>query len=93
MTDDEIGYEGVAEGVWTIGLTSGEIVRMPMWAGWVAQDLSGEWWMYEDKPDLVEKESIWGLSGTTRCLKAGDGVMNPDWKDSLRCLEDLIRHG
>lgn len=41
--------------------------KAPEWANWVARDLNGEWWWYEDKP-IARSDAF--MASTGRCESA-----------------------
>ena len=65
-------------------------VMVPMWAKWLAQDLNGNWYIYENKPK-VEFESYWkmtGLDTSARFEVITEGVPNQHWKETLVEIEE-----
>lgn len=59
----------------------------PEWARFKAQDQSGEWWWYEDRPDrsarmwVAVAEEVPGSAGGA--MVAAAGAQNPNWRDTL----------
>ena len=49
----------------------------PKWANWLAQDLSGRWWWYENKP---EPHATRWVAQNSRC----EPVEISHWEDSLQ---------
>ncbi len=52
---------------------------------WIAQDESGVWWGFENKPTVGLHGWIDSLDGTKILLKQ-DNKTNPEWRDSLQRL-------
>jgi hypothetical protein len=44
--------------------------KAPKWAQWLAMDLDGEWWWFEEKPDY-DRDCVWRSKGG-RHEKASD---------------------
>ena len=59
---------------------------LPHWVRWLAQDADGRWWAFEAEPN--EYDLGWYENEVGRCLKLGDGIPNPLWRESLRRLLD-----
>lgn len=53
----------------------------PEWANWLAQDLGGSWYWYEDKP--TSNGFAWGYGG--RCVFVGNSVSvnRREWRNTL----------
>ena len=57
----------------------------PKWAYWAAQDADGEWWWYEGKPYIGEKDELWlydyapSYDADLMCQTEP----NPNWRDTL----------
>ena len=53
---------------------------LPDWADWRAQDYTGAWWVYENKP--AQFDGIFGVvSGKTKHLLSH--MSSPNWRDTL----------
>jgi hypothetical protein len=52
----------------------------PKWANWLAQDLSGHWWWYENKPKYSEPHATRWVAQYGKC----EPVDISHWKDSLQ---------
>ena len=59
----------------------------PEWVMWIAQDKSGIWFGYDNKPDLLAEE--WGRIGATRfddfgsCILLERGKQSRKWRNTL----------
>ena len=58
-----------------------DMTGLPDWAGWVAQDADGTWWVYEVEP--LEYHRGWYENELGRRLKLGEGPANPAWRKTL----------
>jgi len=50
----------------------------PAWAQWLAQDEDGEWYWYENEPQILANMWVASPGRTISCLLASD-----DWCESL----------
>jgi len=88
--------------VWEEGASLPQHVEMPTsgwpdFAGWIAQDLDGQWAWFKEKPETGEKRWITGIGEWMKPGVDYDFIdidedhrreQNPDWKDTLVRLPD-----
>lgn len=53
----------------------------PDWAKWKAQDDTGAWWWYDEKPEQLK--TCWASVGAEAESVAGQVFPNPNWRDTL----------
>lgn len=62
-------------------------INAPLWAQWLAQDQTGEWYWYKTKPQAIVK--LWGNTNDGQWVtvylkqRACRGHPNPDWRETL----------
>lgn len=56
--------------------------RIPPWAGWIAQDSDGAWWVYEFEPNM--SDTGWYENEIGALMKLTHGKPNPAWRLTLR---------
>lgn len=54
----------------------------PEWAQWLANDMSGDWYWFENKPRLSLRSCLWMPEGGD-CAFGEAGLYLPNWQDSL----------
>ena len=57
------------------------IQDLPDWAGWIAQDADGSWWVYEVEPQ--EYHQGWYENELGRRKKIMAGEANSQWRKTL----------
>jgi len=64
--------------------------KAPIWANWVAQDESGEWYWYKDKPKW--HDFFWSGLGTIHMLAHQSQPTNKEYsKRSLRLKPGMLK--
>lgn len=66
--------------------TPPSFTKAPSWVDWIAQDPDGSWWGFEAHPMIADYG--WYENETGRYVRLGDGLANPQWRDSLRRRQD-----
>ncbi len=58
------------------------LIDVPAWAQWIAQDASGDWWAFEAEPN--QGDIAWYENEIGRYVHISSGQKNPDWKATLK---------
>ena len=60
-------------------------VQVPEWANWIAQDKSGTWWVYKEKPYLKEPIDVWWSKAQNEII--GKTLNKNKWRKSLKRIK------
>ena len=63
-------------------MTNINIIKLPEWAQYIAQDADGQWWAYEAEPNL--SHISWYENEVGRILKLDRRKPNVNWLQSLQ---------
>ncbi len=66
-----------------------DVLDLPDWANWLAQDAEGAWWVYEVEP--LEYHKGWYENELGRRLKIAVGPANPEWRHTLGRVDEHNR--
>lgn len=59
----------------------------PEWANWLAQDASGYWIWFEEKP-VLQKSIWWAAKGNTQICFGKENIISHDWRETLEKRPD-----
>ena len=59
--------------------------HIPEWANCMAMDANGEWYVYANEPEVIDRY-IWNSKGA-RTDHVATGVCDENWRDTLYRIE------
>jgi hypothetical protein len=58
-----------------------DVMHLPAWVVWLAQDADGVWWGYETEP--LQFHNGWYENEVGRSLRVAGGGANASWRGTL----------
>nr|DAE33521.1 MAG TPA: hypothetical protein [Caudoviricetes sp.] len=72
----------ITKGVFKVFNYNGVVITAPGWAAWIAVDMDGALYVYDNEPFISDGNEFWSVDGTPDLLGYVD-LDGADWRKTL----------